>query len=321
MKKLITTIFILACFNSTYSQDTIQVPLEQSSIQTAIDAANNGDLVLVAEGIYYENINFKGKAITVASYFIINGDTSHISKTIIDGSQNTNPDNPNNQVVLFALSENRNTKLTGFTITGGGTGIFIYYSNPTIEYLIIKNNISKGGWQTGSGIMCNFSSGVEFDHLQIYNNSSTDRGGGISCTNARITVKNSIISNNHSYEGGGIWGDYYVELINTIIKENSATYGGGIWCAVEMKFDSVNRSSIYLNSAAIGKDLYQPNESLHINHINVVVDTFTVISPTEDLASPINKFNFNILNEKIDLIDADLFVSQNGDNENDGMSS
>ena len=69
------------------SQVTIHVPADYTTIQAAIDAANNGDIVLVAEGIYYENINFMGKAITVASKYYIDGKQKHIRKTIIDGSQ------------------------------------------------------------------------------------------------------------------------------------------------------------------------------------------------------------------------------------------
>ncbi len=46
------------------------------TIQAAIDAAHDGNVVLVDEGTYYENINFKGKAITVASRFYMDGDTS-----------------------------------------------------------------------------------------------------------------------------------------------------------------------------------------------------------------------------------------------------
>jgi len=46
---------------------TINVPKDQPTIQAGINAASNGDTVLVAPGKYVENINFMGKAITVTS--------------------------------------------------------------------------------------------------------------------------------------------------------------------------------------------------------------------------------------------------------------
>src|SRR6185503_16169834 len=46
---------------------TIHVPADQPTIQQAINAAVNGDTVLVSPGTYYEAIDFGGRIITVTS--------------------------------------------------------------------------------------------------------------------------------------------------------------------------------------------------------------------------------------------------------------
>jgi len=67
--------------SSATAQQTIYVPASQPTIQAAINAAVNGDTVLVAPGIYPENIDFNGKAIMVTS-------SDGSASTIIDGGQN-----------------------------------------------------------------------------------------------------------------------------------------------------------------------------------------------------------------------------------------
>ena len=61
---------------------TIHVPGDQPTIQAGINAASNGDTVLVDPGTYYENIDFLGKAITVTS-------SGGAAQTIIDGGART----------------------------------------------------------------------------------------------------------------------------------------------------------------------------------------------------------------------------------------
>jgi hypothetical protein len=135
----------------------ILVPQYFSTIQAGINAASDGEIVIVDDGTYMENINFKGKAITVASYYILDGDTNHINNTIIDGSQPSNPDS--GSVVYFVSGEDTNSILSGFIITGG-TG--------TQVTPLIKETARGGG-----GILC-INSDARITHNRIINNSVND---------------------------------------------------------------------------------------------------------------------------------------------------
>src|SRR5690348_7053530 len=95
----------LGCAALAYAQTTINVPADQPTIQAAINAAQPGDTVLVAPGTYFENINFQGKSITVAS-------SSGPEVTTIDGG---NLDT----VVNFPPEAGAGATLRGFTITHG----------------------------------------------------------------------------------------------------------------------------------------------------------------------------------------------------------
>jgi hypothetical protein len=86
----------------------IQVPADQSTIQAGINAATNGDTVLVSAGTYYEQINFNGKAIVVRSQ-------SGSKVTIIDGLGLPGP------VVIFGTGETTSSVLQGFTIQNGSS--------------------------------------------------------------------------------------------------------------------------------------------------------------------------------------------------------
>ena len=236
MYQFILLLFLLFVAFSNTIAGIINIPMDYPSIQAGINAAVDGDTVLVANGTYFENINFKGKAITVSSLFIIDNDTSHISNTIIDGSQPSHPDS--GSVVYFVSNEDTSSVLSGFTITNGtgtlhsfqmmgyeipgrgGGGIFCFNSGACIRLNKIKNNnINKAGmfYNGGGGIyavsLANKSAFTIIESNQIKNNTitSTDEnnsGGGISMICSGRIVNNVISHNscitNATASGGGI---------------------------------------------------------------------------------------------------------------------
>jgi len=126
---------------STAHAATINVPADQPTIQAGINAAANGDTVLVAPGTYNENIDFNGKAITVNS-------SGGAAATIIDGGAA-----PGLAVVAFQSNEQRTSILSNFTVRNGGAvtftsraggGIYISAASPTILNNIITENQCNG---------------------------------------------------------------------------------------------------------------------------------------------------------------------------------
>jgi hypothetical protein len=95
---------ILVLFSFSHVQATIiYVPGDSATIQGGINGAVNGDTVLVAQGTYYEHINFNGKAILVTSEA---GAQSTIISKLYDGFT----------MVTFSSGDDSNSILDAFTI-------------------------------------------------------------------------------------------------------------------------------------------------------------------------------------------------------------
>ncbi|NQV19379.1 MAG: right-handed parallel beta-helix repeat-containing protein [Armatimonadetes bacterium] len=225
--KTLMTIFCLF-FILHISATIINIPDDQPTIQAGIDVSADGDTVLVQPGTYFENLDFFGKEITVASMLLATQDTAYISQTIIDGNQS-------GSVVRFENMENNNTALIGFTLTNGfsqdqGGGIHCNYSSPTLDHLKIINNHSES---TGGGIYC-FHAYPIITNSEILNNYSEYSGGGIACYYSNPTISNSEISNNYNncnHGSGLLCNNASPVLSNVIISNNSGfSSGSGIYC-------------------------------------------------------------------------------------------
>lgn len=131
---------LLVVAGTGHAQNTIHVPADRPTIQAGIDAAQDGDTVLVAPGTYYENLQIQAKSITLRS-------DKGAAQTIVDGGKK-------DVVARLYASLGFNIILDGFTLQNGATpayspsdGGIIAYGNATIQ-----NNTIRANWGYGINV-------------------------------------------------------------------------------------------------------------------------------------------------------------------------
>lgn len=183
----------------------IYVPGDAPTIQAGIDRARDGDLVLVAPGVYHENIQLAGKTITLASQYHTTQNPNFIDQTIIDGSGGA--------VITVKSSVGPDTKIIGFTIRNGDDGIATHARIHILNNRIIKNkdgidSTSGGGFIRGNTFEGNKDDGVDFDKASsgtiednLIRNNKDDgieiRLHPYSGPTLNIIIRHNIITENH----------------------------------------------------------------------------------------------------------------------------
>lgn len=211
-----------------------------SSVQTAVDAAGDGDVIKVAAGDYTD-------------IHVRNGITQvvYISETVtIQGGYTTTnwitPDPEANPTTLNAQGQGRvlyiarDATIAGLRITGGdaaglgggppwagdiGGGIFLEAgARATISDNWVFDNVAD----SGGGLWGNGTRGV-LSGNKIFSNAAQGLGGGICIDLSHDTLsKNIVISNTAGDSGGGLFFTGNPTLTNNIFADNQAngSFGG-----------------------------------------------------------------------------------------------
>ena len=224
MRKIILVFSFIGCCLATFSQSQICVDGSSSgtetgtpsnpyhTIQAAVNAASNGDIIKVAKGTYSEAVQISQKKMQLLGGFTGSGDFNSANpqenKTIIEGTSAAPCIGINIDIVISG-----SLTINGFTIRNGQRGIEL-----------------SGGW---SGLLDN----ITIENNIIENNGevgTSQRGGGIGLEGKNVTIKNNIIRNNKSDRGAAIGGTstFLVDfLIADNCIENNKGYGdhaGGV---------------------------------------------------------------------------------------------
>jgi len=193
-----------------------EVDCDFTSIQSAINYAYNGDTILVAPGIYYENLDFRGRNVVVLS------EEGPLS-TAIDASAS-------GPAVKFVSSEDSTAVLEGFTVRNAsdqsyyGAGIICKWSSPVIRNNIIEDNSCRMG-----GISCYSGGSPLIEGNVIRRNTAYTWGGAISGdAGAAPIIRHNLIHGNKAFDHGQalrFWGCPGVVIENNTLVEH--TYPGG----------------------------------------------------------------------------------------------
>ena len=215
-------------------------------IQAALDAARDGDEVLVRPGEYELS-----RPVDPNRGFVVgDSDPSELRQlrirstdgpavTVLRGTARADASDEAS-VVVFRSGEDERTVLEGFTLIGGsgtvvasrrsGGGILCVGSSPRIVECTIAGNVAR----RGAGIACIDGASPAIDRCHIERNgdaASFSTGGGIYCKNdSSPIVSDSTIEGNVALTGGGLYAVFgsSPHVVRCSLRENRASTGGGM---------------------------------------------------------------------------------------------
>lgn len=215
---------------------------DHTTIQAGIDAASEGDTVLVYPGTYTGEGN---RDIEFGTKNLVLRGRDGAGATLID-----NQGVGDYRLFIFRSSGQDTTcVIDGFTIAGGrqnilhyaGAGILIDGSptpqiptSPKFINCIVRGNQSWSG--PGGGVFVNWSCEPIFRNVRFESNYAYTGGGGVYCTwSSNATFSGcEFVDNQNVFDGagGGLYCKFEsnVSLVDCVFDGNIANKGGGLAC-------------------------------------------------------------------------------------------
>lgn len=218
--------------------------VQYATIQDAVDAAINGDTVVIGEGVYIgtgnRDIAIAGKAVTIRS--TDPNDPNCVANTIIDCQAS---ETENHRGFYFSNGLGSNIVVAGLTIKNGyadnGGGMYLTDSNCTVVNCNFTNNQASGD----GGAIVNFSSKVLVESCSFKNNTANSGGGVFFYSNSsnKSVLRNCVFKGNRAVDVGAAELQH-CEVDSCVFTNNKGSVGNVV-CAV---YTQLNNCLVYENS-------------------------------------------------------------------------
>jgi len=205
MKRLMA-LALLACIESLFISagaiaDTILVPSQQATIQAGIDAASDGDTVLVACGTYSWESEGTGSTdglIRLKSGIVLMSESGDADCVVIDAQSNGR--------AIFCEDLDASASIVGITITGG-------------EATSGEDAENEGGAIRCAGGILNLTCCRIVGNRAVY-------GGGVFTSGGVVNLMHCVLAENSATHGGGLYSSGTLLLADDCAFRENTVSGG-----------------------------------------------------------------------------------------------
>lgn len=224
-------------------QESAEIVVCGTSIQSAIDDAPAGSVLVMCPGTYSGPLAISGKSLTLRG-------RDGADSTIIDAGDDgpalvvANTPSPGVTVRGLTLQNGRNAGAGGGVrctqsrlvinasviannVADGGGGLYASFCSLTVTGTLFQNN--DGNSRSGGGAWVVDSSGA-IDSSRFLGNQA-ELGGGVAIVEGTMVLRDSEIRDNvGSVRGGGLYHSSNASVLRTTIADNSSNWiGGGVY--------------------------------------------------------------------------------------------
>ncbi len=266
---------ILTIFCQQANATVIHVPGDSATIQGAVNGSENGDTILVAPGVYNENVECTCKAILLASHYLLDNDTLTIDSTIIDGGGGT---------ALWwegydCFPEGGRLRVTGFTIRNSFYGVWKFlewwFDEPKAQNRICHNRFIENycGVFSLTYDTCIIDSNLFINNevgVECYGNAAKYGENLLPPTCTTIVENNVFLCNNEF--GASACGGALQIFRDNIFSRNT-------WGIIGAYYSSLNavRNVICNNSIGVYYEVFVPEQDSLIIENNIIASNDTGI--------------------------------------------